>query len=300
VVVEAAGQAGLVGMGTVRFSSVQFNGKTWPLAFLDGLKVHENFRRQGLGYQIANWRVQHAREVFGDQGVIATGMLQDNGASYAVAKKWCREFIEPAFEVLIVPMRAQPPRAVAGVKLCELEPRQYEEFAARQNRFYEAYNLYPPSDPQAIARARAVNADGRQPYRYWAAVDSRGNLLAGAQAWARGLLKSDTVNNPPAPLRLLNGALHLFPADFTIRDLAVNGLWHAPDHLAAGRWLWEMIRWTGKDQGTTLTIGFDLRDPARQCVRLRPWHQPRLKITLAVHGPTPINREQLVFSAGRV
>src|SRR5688572_32016115 len=44
VVVERAGHAGLVGMGTVRFGRVQFNGETLPLAFLDGLKVHQDFR----------------------------------------------------------------------------------------------------------------------------------------------------------------------------------------------------------------------------------------------------------------
>ena len=58
VVVEASGQNGLVGMGTVRFNHVQFNGEILPLAFLDGLKVRKDFRRQGLGYKIADWRLQ--------------------------------------------------------------------------------------------------------------------------------------------------------------------------------------------------------------------------------------------------
>jgi predicted N-acetyltransferase YhbS len=75
VVVECAGYDDLVGMGTVRFSKVQYNGEVLPLAFLDGLKVQKEFRGNGLGYQIANWRVQKAREQYGDQCVIGTGML---------------------------------------------------------------------------------------------------------------------------------------------------------------------------------------------------------------------------------
>jgi len=60
VVVETAEYDGLVGMGTVRFSKVQFNGEVLPLAFLDGLKVQKEFRGHGLGYQIASWRIQRA------------------------------------------------------------------------------------------------------------------------------------------------------------------------------------------------------------------------------------------------
>lgn len=132
VVVEASGQNGLVGMGTVRFNHVQFNGEILPLAFLDGLKVRKDFRRQGLGYKIADWRLQMAKETYGNNCVVATGLLQENTASYAVAKKWCREFLEPAFEALIVPVRRQQPKLMAGIHVCELEPEKYEEFAAKQ------------------------------------------------------------------------------------------------------------------------------------------------------------------------
>jgi predicted N-acetyltransferase YhbS len=179
VVVECAGQDGLVGMGTVRFSQAQYNGQTLPLAFLDGLKVHRAFRGQGLGYAIANWRVQLARETYGAQCVIATGMLHDNRASYAVAKKWCREFVKPAFNVVIVPTRTQPPKPLAGVSVCEIVPGQYEACATEQREYYKHYNLYPPASAHSLVAAREVSADGRKPYRFFAAVDTHGNLLAG-------------------------------------------------------------------------------------------------------------------------
>lgn len=128
VVVETAGRDGLVGTGTVRFSKVQFNGELLPLAFLDGLKVQKEFRGNGLGNQIASWRIQKAREEFGEQGVIGTGMLHDNHASHAVAAKWCREFAESAFEVRFVSMVTKPPKAPAGVTVREIEPSEYDEF----------------------------------------------------------------------------------------------------------------------------------------------------------------------------
>lgn len=300
VVVECAGYNGFVGMGTVRFNKVQYNGEILPHAFLDGLKVHKDFRRQGLGYKIAKWRIQQAKETYGDKCVIATGMLQENTASYAVAKKWCREFVEPAFEVLIVPARRQPPKPLTGILVRELEPKEYEEFVTKQNRFYQHYNLYPVSDANSIANARNISAEGRKPYRFFVATDSHGNLLAGAQTWARGILKSDTINNPPMPLRILNRVMHLLPSDFTIRDIAVNGLWYETDQIHVARFLWEMIRWECREQGTTIAATFDPRDPTRQVVMLRPWNQPRPKITIAIQGLNAINREKLLFAAGRV
>jgi GNAT superfamily N-acetyltransferase len=300
VVVECAGYDGFVGMGTVRFNKVQYNGKIVPHAFLDGLKVHKDFRRQGLGYKIAEWRIQKAKAAYGDQCVIATGMVQENIASHAVAEKWCREFIEPAFDVLIVPTRRRRPKNLAGITVRTMEPKEYEEFAAKQNRFYQHYNLYPVSDANSIANARDLSAEGRKPYRFFTATDSRGNLLAGAQTWARGILKSDTINNPPVPLRILNRVMHLLPSDFTIRDISVSGLWYEPDQIHVAQFLWEMIRWECREQGTTIIASFDPRDPTRQVVMLKPWNQPRPKVTIAIQGHDAINREKLLFGAGRV
>jgi len=93
VVVETEGYDGFVGMGTVRFGRVQFNGSVLPFAFLDGLKVQKDFRGNGLGFQIANWRIQQARNEFGDDCVIGTGMLHDNHASKADSANGARNLL---------------------------------------------------------------------------------------------------------------------------------------------------------------------------------------------------------------
>lgn len=300
VVVEAEGQDGFVGMGTVRFSMAQYNGDLLPLAFLDGLKVHKDFRGNKLGHQIAGWRIQKAREELGDPCVIGTGMLHDNHASHAVASKWCTEFIESALDVPIVPVRSRPPRSIPGITVREIEPREYEEFARKQNKYYKQYHLYPPSSPSSIAKACSISVEGRQPYCYFAAVDEHHNLLAGAQTWARGMLKSDTVNNPPATLRLLNRFVHLLPPDFTIRDVSLIGLWYEDGQETIAQFFWEMIRWLCRERGTTLTAAFDARDPTAKVITLKPWHQPRPKITVALHAPSALQREQFLFVSGRV
>jgi len=300
VVVESAGYDGLVGMGTLRFGRVQFNGDSLPFAFLDGLKVHPDFRKQGLGSQIADWRVQKALEMFGDGCLIGTGMEVNNHASRAVAQKWCREFIDPAIGICILPVRKRPPKSRRRITVREIEPHEMEAFTAGQNSFYKEYNLYEPGDAESLKSMLEASIDGKKLYRCYAAFDPQGNLLAGAQTWARGLLKSDSLVNPPAELRIVNNLFHLLPSDFTIRDIAVQGIWHQPGHIRAANYLWESICWLCKDQGTTIVTGFDPRDPVQEVVNLKPWHQPRPKITLAIHGPTPIDRGRLLFGTGRV
>ena len=300
VVVEYEGYDGIVGMGTVRFSKVQYKDEVLPLAFLDGLKVHKDYRGNGLGYQIASWRIQKAMEEFGEQGVIATGMLHDNHASHAVASKWCREFAESALDVRFVSMLARRPKVLAGLTVREIDFDEYEEFTHKQNNFYRQYNLYPPSSPNSIANALDVSVEGQKPYRYFVAIDVSGNLVAGAQTWARGLLKSDTVNNPPRVLRVLNKLVHVLPPDFTLRDVSVSGLWYESGQIKIAQYLWEMLRWECRDQGTILTAGFDSRDPAMNVVSLKPWNQPRPKITIAIHAPALLQRDHLLFASGRV
>ena len=197
-------------------------------------------------------------------------------------------------------MLTRRPKTVSGMTVREIDIGEYEEFAQKQNNFFQGYNLYPPSSPNSIAKALDISVEGRKPYCYYGLIDMHGNLVAGAQTWARGLLKSDTVNNPPRVLRVLNKLVHLLPPDFTLRDVSVSGLWYESGQIKIAQFFWEMLRWECRDQGTILTAAFDSRDPALNAVTLKPWNQPRPKITLAIHGPTALQRERLLFASGRV
>jgi hypothetical protein len=92
----------------------------------------------------------------------------------------------------------------------------------------------------------------------------------------------------------------MLPPDFVIREIAVSGLWYAPGQARAAAYLWESIRWACRQQGNSFAFSLDPRDPVRQLLRLRPWHQPRPIITLALHGPVPLDRARPVFATGRV
>jgi hypothetical protein len=223
-----------------------------------------------------------------------------NLASRAIAKKWCREFIDPAAEIFIQPNHTKEPKASDGVIVRELEENEYEQFAEEQGIFYKDHNFYGPTNADSIKAALEVHPGGKKPYRYYVAVDTQGNLLAGAETWARGMTKFDKLVNPPSPIRILNKIFNLLPADFTIRDVSVNGLWYRPRLVEIGSYLFEMIRWLRRDVGSNFVIGFDPNDPAKEILRLKPWHQPRPRIRYAIHGPEPIDRNRLLYISGRV
>jgi hypothetical protein len=166
VVGECAGYDGLIGTGTVRFSRVQFNDQVFPLAFLDGLKVQKEFRGNGLGYQIARWRVQRAREEFGDQCVIGTGMLHDNHASHAVASKWCREFAESAIDVRFLPTLTRSPRPLAGVQVLKLR-RRIRAYA--HDKIPSTVSTIFARRGRTLSQTPCVSVE-EKPYRYYAQI----------------------------------------------------------------------------------------------------------------------------------
>lgn len=299
VVAECEGYDGLVGMGTVRFGSVQYHGQVLPFAGLDGLKVKAEFRRHGLGRKLAEWRIEQARQAYGEDCVLITGLLRSNQASRAVATKWSREFIEPV-RVVIKPVRQQLPHPLENITIREIEPRDYSEFAMQQNRFYRDYNLYKPTSPTMIANCLQIVTADRQMYRLFVAVDKNGNLLAGARVWLRGLLKVDVINQIPLALRILNPILHVLPTDYTIRDIAVDGFWHTPGQEQVARYMWEAMRWHCAAFGSTLAISVDPRSPLLNIFQLKPWHQPRIELAFAVHGPVSSEQHGLVYGLNRV
>lgn len=158
VVAEYEGYDGLVGMGTVRFGRVQYHGQVLPFAGLDGLKVNAQFRRHGLGRKLAEWRIEQARQAYGEECVLIIGLLRSNQASRAVATKWSREFIEPV-RVVIKPVRRQLPHPLENITVREIAPHDYSAFATQQNRFYrDSLPAFRPPLPRSLSAP--VRVDG--------------------------------------------------------------------------------------------------------------------------------------------
>lgn len=297
VVAEADGHDGLAGVASVRFGTCQFNGDVLPFAFLDSLKVDARFRRQGLGAQLAQWRVDRARAEFGDQGVLLSGTTTDNIASQNTMKKWCREFTAP-LTLRLLRTAARPPQAKAGITIREAQAADYPALVAGQNSFYTHYNLYPTITPQRLTEEQAHSTGGEPLIKHYVAVTANGELVAGASVRCRGDLMIDTLN-PPLPLRVANRFLRLLPQDMTLREIQIKGLWFAGGQEAAAHYLVDSLRYIYRKRGSVIALGLDPRSPFTgmfQSIRFLPIPQ----LVFAVHGPASLDRERLIYVYGRV
>lgn len=298
VVAEADGYEGLVGLAVVSFGDLQFEGEPLPYAYLSSLKVREDFRKQGLGAKLAQWRVDKARQEFGEDGVITTGMMSSNIASRNTAKKWCREYFEPV-HFLVSAIRRKPPQAPANITVREATHEELEEVVEKQNRFYKDYNLYRHQTPEKLSQMLSRSPVKEPLNRYHVAVNQSGDIVAGAWARNRSLLMIDRMLNPPLPMRLVNSIVHFMPSDYTLRSVDIEGLWHLPDYGEATSYLWEYVRWYYREKATMIAMPHDTRNPLQQFLPKNPWYFPKIEIAYAIHGPKPMNPERLVYSASR-
>ncbi|HFQ95389.1 MAG TPA: GNAT family N-acetyltransferase, partial [Anaerolineae bacterium] len=93
VVAETPGFDGLVGAGLVRFGRAQIEGEVRPYAFLNPLIVHPDHRRQGIATALVRWRVQAARDRFGDAAVIWALIQRGNVGSVRTVTKFLPQML---------------------------------------------------------------------------------------------------------------------------------------------------------------------------------------------------------------
>ncbi len=292
MVAEAPGFDGLAAAVTMALDDAQFDGRLLSGAYLENLKVDQAFRGQRLGARIVEAAAAEARQRIGD-GVIFTGMSADNAASIASMKSWSKQVVGP-LAVAARPTRSHPPRPLPGITVRAAEPRELAEIAEQSNRFYADYNLYPP---QSAEKLSALLAAAPAVYHYHIAVDRGGKLLAGALVTERARLMIDQIQNVPLPVAIINRALRLIPADHQLRMAEVNLFWF--EQLAAGRQLWQTLKWLYHDQADILAASFDPRGPLRDVYQLRPWHLPKIAVTMVVGGPTAMDTHRLLAQPPR-
>jgi ribosomal protein S18 acetylase RimI-like enzyme len=78
VVAEAPGHPGLAGLALLNFGECNYEDSVRPFAYFYSLSVHPNYRRLGLGSQLAAWRVEQVRKRFRAEAVMISGIQSGN------------------------------------------------------------------------------------------------------------------------------------------------------------------------------------------------------------------------------
>lgn len=293
VVATAPGYQGIVGMATAFLDEVRVEGRVFPRAQLENLKVRHDVRRLGLGRQLAAWRIAEARRRFGGPGVVMAGIEGTNAASLATARSWASQILGP-LRIVIGPTQRGGPR-VADVRVREIDDGDVEEVVAGSEAFHADTNLYPRLTPDLLRRWLAPVDPGGRVRQYRVAASPTGSILAGALVVQRFELMVDEIEHLPTPLAVLSRILPLLPPDGVIRTAEVMLAWHAPGQLEAGRNLWNQIRHEWHDRATHVAAVVDPKSPAAEMCRVSPLTLgPRLKLMVPVDSPIPLSESKPV------
>jgi predicted N-acetyltransferase YhbS len=293
VVATAPDTDGLVGVATAFIDQVRIGGRTYPSAHLENLKVRHEFRRQGLGRRLAEWRIAEADRRFGGEGVIATGIEVSNAASLATARSWSTQVLGPV-RVVIASIRTKLPPS-SGFSIRPLDDRDVEAIVEGMNTFHESFDLYPPQTAGSLAAQLAPTPLGEPIRQYRVAVDAGGLLVAGAMVNERFKLMADHVQQVPRPLELLNGVVRVFPQDGVIRNIELSLAWHAPGRVEAARQLWEAIRYEWRDRATHVAALTDPRGSLFEAFRVGFSLVPKIQLMIPVRSPVPLDPDRLVY-----
>jgi L-amino acid N-acyltransferase YncA len=272
VVAQAHHQQGIVGLGLVSFGECRFEQQQRRFGYLNTLNVHPAFRRRGIAKALANWRFEKAQAEVGDDGVIYASIQTGNTGSRKTAARWATQTLEGCTTVCAIPMRTKAPAPLSSVEVRPAQAAELEQIAAQQNAFYADHNFYSPRTAAGLASWRTRAVQGQSLGDYYVTVDRAGNVLAGMGIVQFGKFVSNRVVHMPFALRVANLLLKAVPSDYVMRRIQVEQVWYAPDQIAAGRYLWESVRW--RDRGTTLVAFYDPRSPVAEAIVL-----PRLAPT---------------------
>lgn len=268
-VVAREGNTRLVGIGLVRFGRCTYEAEERPFALLSNLIVHPDFRQRGLATRLADWRVNLARERYGERVVILANLQYGNRASVNTVKKWARQVHGP-FYYQLLKTRATRPEQPPGIAVRALEEDEYQAFALGLDEFYSGHNLYQPASALDLRRLCQDSPFQTPVRRLYVALNAHGELIAGVAAFEEYRLKVLEIRGLPPGLALVNRVLKILPADGAARQVYLDRIWYRPGYDRAARCLIEHMRWLWHGKASNLSAYFDSRSPLRSLLALSP------------------------------
>ena len=297
VVAEAPDGAGLAGAAWVDFGRCRFEGDEAPYALLNSLTVHPGFRRRGVASELTRWRLAQV-EARDPATIVMASIQTGNRGSFANANRWAQHYSRPVL-VTPVPMRRRPPRRArdAYVDVRAVAEDELAQFADGVNAFYGGFSLSRRQTAEELVSWLGRTPVGRPVNHLVAAVDRAGRILAGVALHEEARVSSMDIVSMPRMIRLANIAAKIVPADRQMRNLQASMAWFAPGQLAAGRRLWEDVRWSWRDNASSIVITVDPRSPVREMMQ-RPRWLPSTSVQVALRSPCAPSPERLLDPPG--
>jgi GNAT superfamily N-acetyltransferase len=260
----------IVGAGSLTFSQASAGEEVVDLAWLSGLVVAPDFRRQGVARALTTARLAAVADR-GDPHVVAAAIQAGNDASMSNALRWADRVLG-TISVTPVPSPRQKPSEPGGdLRVRSAVPADLPAIVEGIRSSSRALVLAPVPTVDELGSWLGVLVDGDPLRHYFVATDGSGRVLAGLAIEEEAKVFSLEVTRMPPAIAFANLFLRVVPRDRHLRNLNVRFPWFHPSHEKSAQMLWHQVRWRMRAQGTTVVRSVDATGPVARALAVPRW-----------------------------
>ena len=281
----------IIGMviGEVRW--VQLAGQVKPGVYISHLRVHPDYRRQGVAQGLSDWSLEYITDLFRSDMVLYGAIMAEN-VSLKLANRYGFQATEP-IQGGIVPMRKRPPASISGLTVRPSKRSELPDIVEGMNAFYHEHNLWSPVSVDTLTEFLGQEVAGAKPNQLYVVVRG-GKILGGLSLSDRTNLVRMRLIHAPWYVRLLGGWVDLLPSSGILNALTIRQVWFRGGELDSTRYLWDSLRYDLREQGNCMGIAYDPRDRLADVFQI-PFWLPMFKARYLVRASAPLETKQLTY-----
>ncbi|MBN1453020.1 MAG: GNAT family N-acetyltransferase [Anaerolineales bacterium] len=281
----------IVGMvfGEVRW--VQYAGQEVPGVYVSHLRVHPDYRRQGIARELSDWALEYITGLLLSDTVLYGAIMAGN-VSLKLADQLGFRATKP-IQGGVVPMRKHPPAAIPDLEVRLAERSELPAIVGGMNAFYREHDLWSPVSVDTLEEFLDREVAGVKPNQLYVAVRG-GQAVAGLSLSDRTKLVRMRLARAPWVVRRLGAWLGILPSSGILDALTVRQFWFHEGELEAARYLWGSLRYNLRKQGNCLGVAYDPRDRLADVFQI-PFWLPMFKARYLVRAPTLLESERLIY-----
>ncbi|HVO43346.1 MAG TPA: GNAT family N-acetyltransferase [Aggregatilineales bacterium] len=280
VVVAETPDGRVVGTGAADARPIWFEGHPVQAVHMHSLLVAPDFRQHGVATALVQWRIQWAREHYGENVLIFAEIQQSNLASFRNAAKWATGFgtqRESGF------LRTYPrtPKPIPGVEIREAHEEDYPVIAGGLNDFNHDVNFTRFATVDRLHRN--LEPIHGQIFRHRYVVTRHSEIVGGAVLSAHDPSIETRIIKAPFLNRVIARVSGMIQTDNVIDGGEVDGIWFKPGHADDTHYLIAQLRHRAWPE--TRALNFTLVNPkAWEAVQVNHW-MPHTILSVAYLRP---------------